>query len=164
MPQPRPSSAQILGLRDDPTNLGIQQSEWRRLLEQAVADPAVGIRHAAIRGDEQRRFHVAAILKKVGCHFHRHGDEVYSVAHGSGTLHFGEVQDSPSGPQVPHWYELNVRSGHTFTIPEGYAHQLCQAGSEELVILFACPDSHLDTRDRTLLPDAPAISKKRRRL
>jgi dTDP-4-dehydrorhamnose 3,5-epimerase-like enzyme len=52
-----------------------------------------------------------------------------------------------------------LRKGQNFTIPEGYAHQLERTGQEELVILFSCPDSHLDNdKDRLMLSDAPGLT------
>jgi mannose-6-phosphate isomerase-like protein (cupin superfamily) len=151
------SSADLLVLRQDEVALGVSEAEWRRLLESAQPDSAVGIRHAAISGTEHHRLHVASIPERVGCHFHRVGEEQYSVVQGQGTMHFGLVEEGGDAPTVRVWRQLDVRVGDTFTIPQQYAHQLCSSGTDELVIVFACPDSHLDDRDRTLLADAPNL-------
>lgn len=155
----------MLSLRKDTTALGVQESQWRAALTAAQPDPAVGIRHAPLSGDEQYRLHVASIPRRVGCHYHRVGDEQYSVVQGQGVMHFGRVEEHRQGttPEdsvkggVWQWHQVAVRAGDTFTIPAGFAHQLCSSGAEELVIVFACPDSHLDERDRILLQDAPAV-------
>jgi mannose-6-phosphate isomerase-like protein (cupin superfamily) len=156
----------LLSLRSDRASLGASEEEWRTALTGANPDPAVGIRHAALSGDEHYRLHVASIPQRVGCHYHRIGDEQYSVVQGQGVMHFGLVNEQQYGAMgdtttkgvVRRWYQLAVKVGDTFTIPQQYAHQLCSVGSEELVIVFACPDSHLDERDRTLLGDAPGVN------
>lgn len=133
--------------------LGVSAAQWQASLASAEADPAVGIRHAQVAGDEQRRVHVAAVPQQVGCHFHAHGDEDYAVVQGMGTLHWGEARDDK---QVQWEKPVEVNTGDSFTIPEGFAHQLRRRGDTDLVILFACPDSHLDDSvDRTMLADAP---------
>ncbi|MGB3300538.1 MAG: hypothetical protein WBA76_19925, partial [Phormidesmis sp.] len=124
--------------------------------------PAVGIRHAALSGDEGWRIHVAAIPKQVGCHYHQQGDETYEVVQGEGTLHFGKVVAqgvNSADLQTVEWASpLKVAAGDCFVIPEGYAHQLKRRGAEDLTILFACPDAHIDDAgDRHHLADSPNL-------
>lgn len=139
-------------------NLGIEHPAWSSALSRAEADSSVGIRHAVLEGNPEFRIHVAAIPKKVTGHFHRNGKEIYQVVNGSGTLHYGPVHFDQDTPVVEWQAPLPVKSGDRFVIPEGFAHQLCRTGEDELIILFACPDSHLDdSEDRTRLPDAPNI-------
>lgn len=142
-----------LKLKSQGDLLGVSPAQWQGALSSAEADPTVGIRHAQVDGDAQRRVHVAAIPQKVGCHFHAHGDEDYAVVQGLGTLHWGEVKEQ----NIVSWEKpVEVKAGDSFTIPEGFAHQLRRRGDGDLVILFACPDSHLDDDvDRTMLADAP---------
>ena len=138
--------------------LNVTQSEWTASLNSAKVDSSVGIKHAALNGDETWRIHVAAIPQQVGCHFHRVGDETYEVVQGSGILHFGEVAEESDRYRVMWETPISVSAGDCFVVPEGYAHQLQRQGSEDLTILFACPDSHLDDEgDRTLLPDSPDL-------
>lgn len=59
------NNSKTLRLNDPTIHLGIAQSEWAIALKKAEPDPAVGIRHAALSGDESWRIHVAAIPKKV---------------------------------------------------------------------------------------------------
>lgn len=151
--------AQILSLRDMDKSLGESEAPWRQMLANAILDDKVRIRHAALEGNEQWREHVASIQVSVGCHFHKTGNEDYSIVQGSGVMHFGKVEMIDGKPSVTSWLKLEVKTGDAFTIPEGYAHQLVSTGEEELVIVFACPDSHLnDELDRTLLDNAPAVS------
>jgi mannose-6-phosphate isomerase-like protein (cupin superfamily) len=116
--------------------LGVAETAWREALEKAMPDPAVGIRHAAICGDEGRRFHVAAIPSQVGCHFHRAGREDYAVVAGSGTLHWGRPVKTEKGYTVEWSKPVDVTTGDSFVIPEGCAHQLRKrGGADDLVIL-----------------------------
>ena len=150
------SDASTIKVKSDGLALGIAEHAWREALAKAIPDPVVGIRHAPIKGDASYRFHVAAIPTQVGCHFHADGDEDYAVVAGSGTLHWGKPVKSDGGYAVQWGKPIDVSTGDSFVIPEGYAHQLRKRGADDLVILFACPDSHLDdTKDRTMLPSAP---------
>ncbi len=143
-----------LKLQSDHSRLGIARAAWEVALEKAQADPVVKIRHAVVDGDTQYRTHVAAISDRVGCHFHAHGDEGYAVVRGQGTLYWGKAERTDEGYSVPHpETPVSVREGDSFTIPEGYAHQLKNDGEGDLIIVFGCPDTHLDDKaDRTLLP------------
>ena len=148
-----------LQLRCDRNALGISSDNWKSALLQAQLDPVVGIRHAALSGDAQYRLHVAAIPTQVGCHFHLKGDEDYAIVSGQGTLHWGKVRSQNGVHEITWETPLDVQVGDRFVIPAGYAHQLRKRGHDELVIVFGCPDSHLDnTKDRTLLSDAPTPS------
>ena len=147
-----------LSLKSDNTCLNVDESEWKEKLSITTPDPIVGIYHAPLRGNEDYRLHVASIPEKVGCHFHRKGNEDYAVVSGSGTLHWGKVSESGGNYTVSWETPVNVESGDNFVIPEGYAHQLAKRGESNLIILFGCPDSHLDdNQDRTILPDASTL-------
>ena len=146
----------FLKLQNSENNLNVSEEEWKRALAAAEPDPVVGIRHAAVSGNMHYRIHVAAIPNKVSCHFHKIGDEDYSIIEGSGILYWGKVIIDEREITV-NWEEpVNVNCGDSFVIPEGYAHQLCKLGDSDLTILFGCPDTHIDdSADRFILPDAP---------
>jgi mannose-6-phosphate isomerase-like protein (cupin superfamily) len=147
-----------LQFKSSGNSLNTGQDEWASKLKAAAPDPAVGIRHAAVKGTAAYRIHVAAIPRQVGCHYHKIGDEDYAIVAGEGILFFGKVDLTLAEPAVPEngWHALAVSKGNTFVIPEGYAHQLRKTGEADLTILFGCPDDHLDdTVDRFMLPDAP---------
>lgn len=151
-------NSEILRLNDPTLRLNTPHADWQAALANAKPDPTVGIRHAALSVDTTCRIHVAAIPHHVGCHFHKIGDETYDVVQGQGTLHFGKVTSNSNDHTVTWQVPLNVAPGDCFVIPEGYAHQLQKRGSEDLAILFACPDAHLDDEgDRYLLPDSPDL-------
>lgn len=141
--------------------LYIAEEIWRDAVLSAQPDPVVGIRHAALGGDETYRRHVALIPDRVGCHFHASGNEDYAVVQGKGTLYWGKVEREGHEYAVRWGKPLSVQEGDRFVIPEGYAHQLAREGGGDLIILFGCPDSHLnDDDDRTILPDAPEIKRR----
>ncbi len=147
-----------LRLKSDGRNLDITEDSWKEALKTAILDPIVGISHVPIDGGSpEYRTHVASISKQVGCHFHQEGDEYYAVVAGAATLHWGKVVENSEGGLDVTWEEpVDVSEGDSFVIPEGYAHQLQNRGGKDLIIVFGCPDTHLeDTQDRTLLPDAP---------
>lgn len=133
-------------------SFAVEEHIWRQALENAQPDPVARIRHAIVGGEAIWRVHVAEIQHKVACHVHFAGEEQYEVVSGSGKLFYGPVLTGSSGHKV-HWQKpLPVTTGDTFIIPEGYAHQLVLDGAVPLIILFACPDSHLGN-DRTVLAD-----------
>ncbi len=142
----------IIKLVSNFSSLGIKESAWKNSLKKATPDKAVGIRHAEISGDSNYRLHVAAIPNQVTCHYHTKGDEDYSILAGKGVQFFGKVTDGVVKPED--WKKVEVKTGDSYVIPEGYAHQLKNSGSEDLIILFGCPDSHLnDDEDRTVIVD-----------
>jgi mannose-6-phosphate isomerase-like protein (cupin superfamily) len=142
-----------LQLRRDGHSLGIAKERWVQALCDATPDDIVRIRHAEIEGDPSRRIHVAAIPDSVGCHFHAYGDEDYSIVSGRGELYWGAATRNAAGYSVAWEEPMPIKEGDSFIIPEGYVHQLKNVGKNELIILFACPDSHLDDKlDRFMIP------------
>ena len=138
--------------------LDIDDAIWKKALEKVEPDNVVGILHASLTGDENCRSHVAQIPEKVGAHVHFIGDESYSVVAGEGLLHYGLTNENGN---VEWETPLPVSTGQSFVIPEGCAHQLEKKGGEDLVILFSCPDSHLnDTLDRMMLENSPFLGNK----
>ncbi len=133
-------------------SFAVEEEIWRKALENALPDPVARIRHAIIEGEASWRVHVAEIQHKVACHVHFVGEEQYEVVSGSGKLHYGPVLSNPSGHKIQWQKLLAVTAGDTFIIPEGFAHQLVLDGPAPLIILFACPDSHLGN-DRTVFAD-----------
>ena len=132
-----------------------QRAEVMAALATVGMDPAVGIRHAPLDGDESYRNHAAGIQpgKRVAAHTHFVGDEEYVVYAGRGIMHAGSVEDRGKHYSID-WHNRPLAAGDRFIVPAGHAHQLENNGSEELVFTFGCPDSHLSS-DRVMLPDYP---------
>ncbi|NCB40589.1 MAG: hypothetical protein EOM80_17655 [Erysipelotrichia bacterium] len=130
----------------------ISEGVWREALARAELDQIAGIRHVDLGGDASWRLHIAEIADKVACHVHTAGVEIYEILAGEGNLFSGPVDKIGGEYCSRRCDELSVKSGDVFNVPEGYAHQLVRKSAEPLVIIFACPDSHL-TSDRIILPD-----------
>lgn len=91
--------------------------DWKQALSGVEPDPVVGIRHTVLDGEASFRTHLAEIPQKVGCHYHKEGDEDYIVLQGAGRLHWGAVSDD--GVSVAWEAALDVSAGDLFTIPPG---------------------------------------------
>jgi mannose-6-phosphate isomerase-like protein (cupin superfamily) len=157
------TESQILQLSRNGPLFDIDPVKWRNYLAYAPHDSTAGIAHACFSGSHLPgyRLHVARIDDRVNNHFHRVGSEHYAVVEGSGIIFFGKVVESPGKtPTVEKPYSMYVEQGDTFTIPEGYAHQLCALGSKPITLIFSCPDSHLSEQDRIMLKDSPLLLEK----
>lgn len=132
--------------------LQIEEKVWRQALSQVEADSQANILHSVISGSDEWRVHVAEIAEKVACHVHRVGDEVYEIVAGKGVLFYSRVKDGVHVLAAEEIHSLAVQAGDVFVVPCNCAHQLVNAGPDRLIILFACPDSHLGD-DRFMLPD-----------
>jgi mannose-6-phosphate isomerase-like protein (cupin superfamily) len=157
--------SQLLQLSKQGPLLEIDPTKWRTNLRYADHDPDAGIAHACFGQSHVagHKLHVARIEVRVNNHFHRVGPEHYAVVEGSGIMFFGKVVESfGKAPTVEKPYSMYVEKGDTFTIPEGYAHQLCSLGGQPITLIFSCPDSHLDNnQDRIMLPDSPLLLEKK---
>ena len=111
-------------------------------ISKAEMNPLVGIRIAFLTGDDSLSFYVAEIgpHKKVGSHYHISGIEIYQILEGSGEIHLGNplINDS-----VNWTVSKKVKMGDCFTVAEKEVHQLINTEDTKLLILFACPKSHL---------------------
>lgn len=130
--------------------LQIDETIWKRALQSASHDNQAMIRHASISGGPEWRLHVAEIEKAVACHVHFSGTEHYKVVAGTGVLCYGPVLGKDGDYRIAWQKKVAVGNGDMFVIPENYAHQLMRKGKEPLIILFACPDTHLGN-DRVIL-------------
>ncbi len=134
------------------TGFTVPAVQWQEALKKAAPDEIAKIRHAQLDGGSEWRKHVAEIPEKVACHVHFSGDEVYEVVAGSGTMYLAAVEPETVAEQIPGATSLELNVGDTLVIPAGIAHQLVRTGNDNLVIIFACADSHL-AEDRRVLPD-----------
>lgn len=132
--------------------LRVEEKIWRKALGEVSADNLANIRHAAINGTAAWRLHVAEIADRVTCHVHRNGEELYEIADGAGVLFYAKIRETASGLVVTDIFSLPVKAGDVFIVPPDFAHQLVNINKDRLVILFACPDSHLGA-DRFILAD-----------
>jgi len=113
-------------------------------LKDAEKDGAVGIRSIRLSGDDSFAFYAAEIdgLKRIGAHYHTKGNEIYQVVEGSGKMNIGVVTEEN---QVQWKESVAVKKGDCFSVMEREVHQLENTSSEKLIIIFACPYSHIST-------------------
>lgn len=126
-------------------------TNFNQALQSAELDEGAGVAHAALAGSADFRVHITKLLPgaKVKAHRHDEGDELYIIQAGTATLYTGRsVED-----EAEEWFEpVAVEAGATFTVSPGMLHQLHNTGDTPLVLIFGCPDSHLDT-DRVVVAD-----------
>lgn len=128
-------------------------TNFNQALRSAKLDEGAGIAHAALAGSADFRLHITKLLPgaKVKAHRHGEGDELYIIQAGTATLYSGRsVED-----EGEEWFEpVAVEAGATFTVSPGMLHQLHNTGDTPLILIFGCPDSHLDN-DRVIVADCP---------
>lgn len=110
-------------------------------------DSVVGIKITHLAGDADLSFYLAEIEpnKKINAHYHKKGTEIYQIFEGSGEIRIGK------NGNINHWdIKKTVKKGDCFSVKEGEIHQLVNTGEEKLILLFACPNSHL-SNDRTVV-------------
>lgn len=118
-------------------------------LKKAKTDKAVGIKSIRLSGDDNLALYAAEIdgNKSVGAHYHTEGKEIYQIVEGKGEMHLG----IPVSVKEVIWKEsTEVKKGDCFTVNENQVHQLVNTSSEKLIIIFACPYSHIST-DRIVM-------------
>ncbi|WP_366921808.1 cupin domain-containing protein [Metallumcola ferriviriculae] len=118
----------------------------------AKRDEAVGIKIVRLTGNDTFAFYAAEIdgYKPVGAHYHTNGIEIYQIVEGQGEMYIG----SPEADAHVAWRNpIVVTTGDCFTVKANQAHQLVNSRPERLIILFACPYSHIST-DRIIVTGA----------
>jgi mannose-6-phosphate isomerase-like protein (cupin superfamily) len=112
-----------------------------RHLEHVQIDEKTGIRIDRITGNEQMSLYAAEIAPhtRLRPHYHNHGEELYQILEGSGTMSVGNV----SGSSFVFTETFPVTKGDCFTIAEGMVHQLANPSDQPLFGVFICSPSHL---------------------
>lgn len=114
------------------------------LLKTAEFNPAVGIRIAPLSGNEYFSFYGAELAPqaKITAHYHKSGFELYFLVKGNGIMYTGKPEPTGAVSWNP---ALILEEGDCFTINEGEVHQLYNPSDNPVVLVFACPQSHLST-------------------
>ena len=144
-------TAKLIRLSQD-EGFNISEGDLKQALQRAVPDREAHIRHARLNDSSDWGLHVSEIFDRVACHVHFSGTEVYEIICGDGIIYSGPVKNTEGKCEVEQPVATIVGPGDVFQIPEGVAHQLVRKSEEPLIIIFACPDSHLGP-DRLILPD-----------
>jgi len=118
-------------------------------LKDAKWDETVGIKIVKLTGNDSFAFYASEIdaYKRVVAHYHTEGVEVYQVIEGKGNIYIGTPKDDG---EVDWKQPVSVKAGDCFTVNSPEVHQLVNISSERLVIVFACPFSHIST-DRIIV-------------
>jgi len=118
--------------------------DWKSALQCCAYDASVGIKIARLAGDRQFASYLTVIDAghAVKAHYHTQGDEHYHILEGEGEVMLKDVHTLQEKI-------LFVRQQQSFVVTANTWHQLKNTGSEPLVLMFSCPESHLGT-DRYL--------------
>lgn len=144
-------NGKIIRLSQD-EGFNISEADLKLALQKAVPDRVANIRHARLNDNHDWGLHVSEIFDHVACHVHFSGTETYEIICGTGIIYSGKIRKNEDRFEVEQPGSTIVGPGDVFQIPEGVAHQLVKKSEEPLIIIFACPDSHLGA-DRIILPD-----------
>ncbi|MCD6027139.1 MAG: cupin protein [Solimicrobium sp.] len=119
--------------------------DWKSALEICVYDETVGIKIAKLNGNTQFGTYLTSIDpgKSVNPHYHKKGEEHYHIIEGSGEIELINVKT-----RIRTTTKVNKYS--SFTVNPNTSHQLKNTGSEPLILMFSCPESHLN-EDRFLM-------------
>ncbi|MFZ7102379.1 MAG: cupin domain-containing protein [Peptococcaceae bacterium] len=130
-------------------NNSLMLNNLSEALGKTKRDEAVGIKIVKLTGNDTLAFYAAEIEshKRVGAHYHTQGTEIYQIVKGQGEIYIG----IPGSEQVDWKEPVTVKAGDCFTVNELEVHQLVNTGNEQLIIIFACPFSHIST-DRIVVP------------
>ena len=112
---------------------------WESMLNKANHDSKVGIKIAKLNEYNGISTFLTTldVGKSVTPHFHKEGVEHYHIIQGHGTLHLKNMLDGTT-------YSLSIKAHQSFTIEENILHQLTNNGQSQLVLMFSCPETHLD--------------------
>jgi quercetin dioxygenase-like cupin family protein len=117
-----------------PTNLFLA-------LKDASMDNSAGIKIVKLSGDESLSFYAADIAPHTALtpHYHKEGIDAYQILKGTGTMKTG-----PFAQGATVWTEkFTANEGDCFHIEAGIVHQILNETDEQLILVFACPESHV---------------------
>jgi len=119
-------------------------------LKDAPMDEYAGIKIVKLTGDKDLSVYVADIAPHTALtpHYHTAGIDAYQILKGIGTM--------KTGPYVKDNFEWTEKftaiEGDCFHIDPYIVHQILNESDETLVLVFACPESHVGT-DRHFVND-----------
>jgi mannose-6-phosphate isomerase-like protein (cupin superfamily) len=121
-------------------------------LRCAQLDSKVGIAIVRLAGNDDFALYAAELApgKAVTAHYHSTGVEIYFIAEGDGIMHTGLVKDK----NLVQWNKpLTVKTGDCFNVEAREVHQLQNTADKRLLVVFGCPNSHLN-QDRFIVNGA----------
>lgn len=112
-------------------------------LKDAQMDDYAGIKIVKLSGDASLSFYVADIAPhtQLTPHYHKEGIDAYHILKGTGTMRTGPFVEGAF-----EWTEkFTAHEGDCFHIDPNIVHQILNETDETLVLVFACPESHVST-------------------
>jgi mannose-6-phosphate isomerase-like protein (cupin superfamily) len=118
----------------------INKVTWRKALQNSSYDEKVGIKIARLLTDTALSTFISEIDpgKGVTAHYHMEGNEHYHILQGEGMV---EIKNMATQEQS----QFQVTSGESFIVPENVLHKLTNTGTIPLILMFSCPERHLDS-------------------
>jgi mannose-6-phosphate isomerase-like protein (cupin superfamily) len=118
---------------------------WEDEINCGENDKFVGIKIAKLSGDKKFSSYVTVIEpgKFVADHYHKCGMEHYHIIQGTGEI---KLIDVATGKKEI----IAVKEHSSFSIHENMSHSLKNTGNCDLLLIFSCPESHLN-EDRFLI-------------
>jgi mannose-6-phosphate isomerase-like protein (cupin superfamily) len=122
------------------TSIGeaVEIIDWKSRLNCCKYDANVGIRIARLAGDGGFATYLTVIDpgQSVTPHYHASGDEHYHILSGAGevSLYDRVANTAQTAP---------VSEQQSFVVNANTVHCLKNTGAEPLVLMFSCPESHL---------------------
>jgi quercetin dioxygenase-like cupin family protein len=110
-------------------------------LKDAPMDDYAGIKIIKLTGDKDLSVYVADIAPhtQLTPHYHTAGIDAYQILKGIGTMKTGPYVEGKSV-----WTDkFTAVEGDCFHIEPGVVHQILNESDETLVLVFACPESHV---------------------
>lgn len=114
--------------------------KWEEVINNCVADNAVGIRIAKLAGDPSFSTFITSIdiNKSVNPHYHKEGDEHYHIISGKGKVSLMNIATGEEENRI-------VSAQESFVVKENMLHKLTNVGDSPLILMFSCPQSHLES-------------------
>lgn len=123
--------------------LSIKTENILTTIGNAPFDPAVGIQLALPWEETDKSYYGTLIAsnKRVAAHYHNESDELYFIVSGNGFMRLG----IPLQTGIEWEQEFEVQNGDIFTVPSKTVHQLINKSDENLIAIFGCKKSHLES-------------------
>jgi len=113
--------------------------DWVAAIEACDLDVTAGIKIAKLCGDAKFSTFLTHIApgKHVNAHYHKHGVEHYHVIEGTGEIELTHLTSRKS-------ITRKVEKYCSFVVEENTIHTLSNIGNGPLILMFSCPESHLN--------------------
>lgn len=118
----------------------VNKINWQKAMNNCEYDEKVGIRIAKIAGNKEFSTYITAIdyTRSVTPHYHKIGDEHYHILEGEGKVILRNMINNEE-------CTFSAYGGESFVVPANTLHQLINTGENKLILMFSCPENHLNS-------------------